>query len=399
LNVNQLLRKVDVERLYKHVLELEGPRHPLNSIDELDQSADYILSQMESSGIAATLQEFKVEGSALGFRNVEGFIGDSGGPELLIVSHYDTAYDSPGADDNGSGVAVMLECGRVLAEEARNCNVRCISFSLEEANFAFMETLSRKALELGLVDDQNRYTSAHSLAVFRRIADIQATALAKGKTRSEAAQEAAAELRSQLTESEIAYMQAVINTYRGIAATSWPGKTSLIGSSRWVESAGRRKNVRGVLCLEAVGYISSQPNSQNLPRGMQPSMLRTHNVSEVTVGNFLAVIGDANSDLLAQSFCKQCELPTIDLPYACFRAPLQYKDISALGLRDLLRSDHAPFWQAGIPALMLTDTANFRYPFYHTKADTIDKLNFEFMTKVCRATLATVLHLSTTIHA
>ena len=43
---------------------------------------------------------------------------------------------------------------------------------------------------------------------------------------------------------------------------------------------------------------------------------------------------------------------------------------------------------------MITDTANFRYPYYHTEADTIDKLDFEFMKKITQATIATVLDLS-----
>ncbi|MHA2134210.1 MAG: M28 family peptidase [Candidatus Thorarchaeota archaeon] len=60
-------------------------------------------------------------------------------------------------------------------------------------------------------------------------------------------------------------------------------------------------------------------------------------------------------------------------------------------MRDILRPDHAPFWREGIPALMLTDTANFRYPFYHTRADTIDKLDFDFLSQVCMATVATSL--------
>ena len=61
---------------------------------------------------------------------------------------------------------------------------------------------------------------------------------------------------------------------------------------------------------------------------------------------------------------------------------------------DLLRSDHAPFWRQGIPALFITDTADFRYAYYHTPADTIDKLDFSLMTKICKATIATALNLT-----
>lgn len=47
-------------------------------------------------------------------------------------------------------------------------------------------------------------------------------------------------------------------------------------------------------------------------------------------------------------------------------------------------SDHWSFWQEGYPALMVTDTANFRYPYYHTPEDTVDKIDFERMARVVR---------------
>jgi len=47
-----------------------------------------------------------------------------------------------------------------------------------------------------------------------------------------------------------------------------------------------------------------------------------------------------------------------------------------------------------MPALFMTDTADFRYSYYHTEADTIDKLDFSFITKVCKATVTTVMHLA-----
>jgi len=58
---------------------------------------------------------------------------------------------------------------------------------------------------------------------------------------------------------------------------------------------------------------------------------------------------------------------------------------------DAARSDHQPYWHKKLKGIMLTDTANFRNPNYHQKTDTIDTLNFDFMTKVVKATVATLL--------
>jgi Zn-dependent M28 family amino/carboxypeptidase len=60
----------------------------------------------------------------------------------------------------------------------------------------------------------------------------------------------------------------------------------------------------------------------------------------------------------------------------------------------LRRSDHAGFWDAGIPALMLTDTSEFRNPNYHLATDTIGTLNIDFITLVARAATATLASLA-----
>jgi len=78
------------------------------------------------------------------------------------------------------------------------------------------------------------------------------------------------------------------------------------------------------------------------------------------------------------------------------KIPFGFEKI-AKWLMDLLRSDHGPFWRENIPALMITDTANFRYPYYHTEADTIDKLDFDFIKKVTQATIATVVKCNSTL--
>jgi len=236
--------------------------------------------------------------------------------------------------------------------------------------------------------------------MMKQIVELQSKAFSEGKNRIEALEKFRMEYENQLTKSEIEYLAKLEEMYKGIARASYPGKIFTIGSSLWVDEAVRtKKDVLGVLCLETIGYTSEKEHSQKLPEGMQPEMFQTYRVSDVTVGNFIAIIGDANSDRLAQSFCDQSKRESIQLPYACLLAPLHYEEIVQLGLLDLLRSDHAPFWRQGIPALMLTDTANFRYPYYHTQADTIDKLDFDFIAKVCKATIAASIDFTSTPHA
>lgn len=388
----QIVEEAEIERIYQHVLKIEGPRHPIDTLEKLNDAADYICSEFKKYGLKVTEQEFKVKDFGATFRNVEGTIGDEKGPEFLIVSHYDTVCDSPGANDNGSGVAVMLESARVLAQKEGICNLRFVSFTLEERNPAYELKTRKVAQNLGLADKQNRYTSQRTHRLMKRLMELQTKALTAGKNPAKALREARSKLKDQMSKTEIEYAEQIEDLYSGITVTSWPGKTALLGSGFWVEKAVQvKKNVLGVLNLETLGYMSNKKNSQTLPEGMEPSMFQTHNVQDVTVGNFIVIVGDANSDKLAQSFCNQCKLDSVDLPYACLQVPLRFEDIAQFGLFDILRSDHAPFWREGIPSLMLTDTANFRYPFYHTQADTIDKLDFDFMAKVCKATIATAI--------
>jgi Zn-dependent M28 family amino/carboxypeptidase len=58
------------------------------------------------------------------------------------------------------------------------------------------------------------------------------------------------------------------------------------------------------------------------------------------------------------------------------------------------RSDHASFWDAGYPAVVLTDTANFRNPHYHRATDTVDTLNLEFLSGVAATVVATAIQIA-----
>ncbi|MCK4567328.1 MAG: hypothetical protein KAU48_08465, partial [Candidatus Thorarchaeota archaeon] len=103
--MSSIWNEVDTEKIYQHILKTEGEKHPLYSLEKLEACADYILGELKSYGLNTAVQEFKVDGFDYTFRNVEGFIGEGDGPELLIVSHYDTVRHAPGANDNGSAIA------------------------------------------------------------------------------------------------------------------------------------------------------------------------------------------------------------------------------------------------------------------------------------------------------
>ena len=72
--------------------------------------------------------------------------------------------------------------------------------------------------------------------------------------------------------------------------------------------------------------------------------------------------------------------------------PFGFDDIR-IHTPDLLMSDHSPFWKNNIPALLISDSGNFRNPYYHTSADTIETLDFEFIEQITKATTLTALTL------
>jgi len=154
---------------------------------------------------------------------------------------------------------------------------------------------------------------------------------------------------------------------------------NLLGSQSYTSLL--RKNgetIHGAIVLECVGYASHQPNSQKIPPGVP--------IAVPTTGNFLAVIGNEQSQALTGSVAKamQSHLPIVPLVVPG----------NGEKLPDTRRSDHASFWKHGFPAVMLTDTANFRNPHYHRPTDTLDTLNFDFITSVADGLMATVVALA-----
>ncbi|MHA1288614.1 MAG: M28 family peptidase, partial [Candidatus Thorarchaeota archaeon] len=379
------------EKLYRHILMTEGEKHPIYNPEQMEECADYILNEFESYGLSTSVHEFEVKGFDYTFRNIEATIGTSG-PELLIVSHYDTVRNVPGANDNGSAITVMLETARVLSELPPDGAVRFVSFNLEELNPARTKTIQELSLKHRITDEEGRYTSWRTAQVIDKYWKLFFKYRPGSSSFADVSKRAISEIGDDLQTFELNYLKAMQSLNEGVTQLNYPGATGMMGSSAWVRDAPSSGiSIRGVLCLETMGYTSSKANSQHLPTTLDSGIFKKFKTdSNLTIGDFMIIIGDCNSGPLADNLCTQCEHDSIDLPYACLQQDFTFEQ-AAYSMPDILRSDHSPFWREGIPALLISDTANFRYPYYHTPADTIDKLDFDFLTKICKAVIAMAL--------
>ena len=280
----------DRNRLKNDLRHLVGERHPISSPSRLQETETYLHHQFSEAGLAVTTQPFHALGGT--YRNVIGTAlpdtkPSQSAPPLIIAAHFDTIQGSPGADDNASALAVILQIARQARAMKLARPIRFIAFNLEEENL------------LG--------SSAHT-ALLRK----------------------------------------------------------------------NREAIQGAIVLECVGYASHREGSQKTPPGVP--------IAVPTTGNFLAVIGNERSHALTGSVAKamQSHLPIVPLVVPG----------NGEKLPDTRRSDHTSFWEQGFPAVMLTDTANFRNPHYHKPTDTLDTLNLDFIASVTDGVMAAVMALA-----
>jgi len=155
----------------------------------------------------------------------------------------------------------------------------------------------------------------------------------------------------------------------------------LAGSSDYAESAAAAaENITGMIALEMIGYTCDTPGCQ-APFSDFPPCLDVEPEGE-DIGTFIAIVGNtASTDLLAQYQSGAAfVVPSLEQGSAVVAG-------TGTCFPDSRRSDHAPFWDEAYPALMITDTANYRNPNYHQPTDTLETLDLPFATDVVRATL------------
>lgn len=140
--------------------------------------------------------------------------------------------------------------------------------------------------------------------------------------------------------------------------------SGLLGSLAYTQSDNVR-DVKGAVILDMVGYACRDAGCQNYPPRLPVQELPQ-------TGDFLAVLGLSTHTELIGAFVlsAQKHWPLV------LSLPIPERVLNLFP--DMLRSDHAPFWEKGIPAVFVTDTANYRNPNYHTPRDLPATLDHSF---------------------
>jgi len=281
--------------LRRHVKTIGGRPHNIEHYAELEKVATYLEATLKSHGYTVGRQEYVADGRTV--RNIEVVIEPAAAivdPEVIVVgAHYDSAEDAPGANDNGSGTAAVLELARLLAD---------------------LPGKSGKRIRLVLFVNE-----------------------------------------------EPPYFQ-----------------SADMGSLRYAKLlAERKERVTAMFSLETLGYYSSQPGSQRYPVPF--------GVMFPDRGDFVSFVGLLNSRPLVQDAMRS------------FRAHTSFPSIGGVApgiVQGIDWSDHWAFAQHGFQAVMITDTAIFRYPHYHKRTDTPDKVDVERLARVTKGIERVVRDLS-----
>jgi Zn-dependent M28 family amino/carboxypeptidase len=248
---------------------------------------DYVRSQQDfmahvSTSVGATGDTVPMVENKVCTRNLIAELKGTKKPQEIIVlgAHYDSVYDCPAANDNGSGVASLLELARLLSKFESDRTIRFVAFTNEEPPF------------FGTAD--------------------------------------------------------------------W-------GAQQYAAVCHERaEKVIAMLSLETMGYYSDAAGSQTFP----------HDVFGLVYpkqGDFIAFVSNMKSRRLLNRFTKLFRSAT---PFPCEKVAVPES------IRGVAYSDHAAFWKYDYPALMITDTAFYRYPHYHTNEDTPEKVDYDSLARV-----------------
>ena len=195
---------------------------------------------------------------------------------------------------------------------------------------------------------------------------------------------------------EVARVLAQASLERTVVVACWDQEElGLIGSRSWVLRANTKSDtILANFNFEMIGYTDDAANTQSVPAGFD--VVFPEAIAELAsnnyAANFIAIVADDLALAPAQAIERHAD--RLGLPLLHLGLPDELKNSPLLN--DLRRSDHATFWEFDHPAMMITDTSNFRYDAYHCGdgQDTVDNLDHEFTTKVLRASTGAIVELA-----
>jgi Peptidase family M28 len=273
-----------VPRLRTHIAAIASRPRNMEHFAGLEAAARYIETTLTGFGYTPRAQTFEQGGKPV--RNIEAVIeppnAEPEPPSVIVGAHYDSAGISPGANDNGTGVAATLELARLLRDHVpRRTRLRLVLWVNEEHPF--------------------------------------------GKTKN-------------------------MGSYR---------------HARRLKDRGER--ITGAISLETLGHFSDEPGSQRFPMPF--------NLLYEDRGNFAAFVGLPGSRAFLRkaiaSFRRQTTFPTIG-------------GVVPSSIEGVDFSDHWSYRQIGAPALMITDTAPFRNPYYHRTYDLPDTVDYVSLARITK---------------
>jgi hypothetical protein len=138
---NSLKVEINPERLKNHVETLSEKFHPRSAsqTENLNKTADYIREEFIKAGAKISEQSFQVNGST--YRNIIANFGDETKEKIVVGAHYDSAFQTHGADDNASGVAGLIELAFLLGKTNSTANIELVAYTLEEPPYFATEQM------------------------------------------------------------------------------------------------------------------------------------------------------------------------------------------------------------------------------------------------------------------
>jgi len=287
-------------RLRTHVVAVASTGHNTATPKALEEAAVYIENVLGSEGYRIRRQAYRAGGQAV--RNIEVSVanvapGARPARIFIIGAHHDSAPGAPGANDNASGTAAVLELARLLKDmrPSQGTEVKFVFFVNEEPPW----------------------------------------------------------LGDRMRGDEMGGLQ----------------------RARQPHADGHK--VEGALVLETIGYYTRARHSQQPPAGLEGRYPDT--------GNFIAFVGTLESSRLVQDALSAFQAAS-SFPARGLAAPAYVRGVTL--------SDHSAYKRFGYPAIMITDTAFMRYPYYHTAEDTPDKLDYESVARVVTGLARTITALA-----